>query len=91
MHEDTLELQSQLEEAGILGENQSEDGFGDEELKKKGIVKNVKKNISKIFKKTMSRIKKNKTKKNIEINSSQQLEEEDVDNQEQDEFYFSES
>ena len=91
MHEDTLELQSQLEEAGILGENQSEDGIGDEELKKKGIVKNVKKNISKIFKKTMSRIKKNKTKKNIEINSSQQLEEEDVENQEQDEFSFSES
>ena len=39
----------------------------------------------------MSRIKKNKTKKNIEINSSQQLEEEDAENQEQDEFSFSES
>jgi len=52
-----------------LGENQSEDGFGDEELKKRGIVKNVKKNISKIFKKTMSRIKKNKSKKYADPNS----------------------
>ena len=35
MHEDMLELQEQLEEAGFIGDGLSEDGFGDDVQKKK--------------------------------------------------------
>ena len=60
MHEDMLELQEQLEEAGFIGDGLSDDGFGDDNEKKKKISLGGKKVMS-ILKKT---IKKQKDLKN---------------------------
>ena len=55
MHEDMLELQEQLEEAGFIGDGLSDDGFGDDNQKKK--ISLGGKKVMSILKKTIKKQK----------------------------------